>query len=61
MQGEKYLPPPGAQIMDTTTKTPAPVGGTTFVPLPSGDPSPFITPERIREQLGWGMLQAHWR
>ncbi len=47
--------------MDTTAKTPAPVGGSTFVPLPGGDPAPFITPERIREQLGWAMLQASWR
>ncbi len=47
--------------MDTNPASPAPGNGTTFVPLPSGDVSPYATPERVREQLGWGLLQSNWR
>ena len=61
LQGECHLSPQGGRIMDTIATTPAPSGSTTFVPLPSGDSSPVVTPERVREQLGWGLLQANWR
>lgn len=47
--------------METTTATPAPGHCSGFVPLPSGNASPLITPERARELLGWGLLQTNWR
>ena len=47
--------------METTTTTPAPRSANTFAPLPSGDPPPPISPERVREELGWGLLHANWR
>ena len=47
--------------METTTTRPVPGSSSTFMPLPSGAASPGTTPERARELLGWGLLQAHWR
>ncbi|HEY0586242.1 MAG TPA: hypothetical protein VGD52_08935 [Pseudoduganella sp.] len=47
--------------METNSSSPTPGNATTFVPLPGGAPPPCLTPERIREQLGWNMLQSNWR
>lgn len=47
--------------METNPTNPASGSGTTFAPLPSGEPALCVTPERIREELGWGMLQSNWR
>lgn len=43
--------------MEKTTASQAPVRGATFVPLPSGVPASHVSRDRIREQLGWGLLQ----
>lgn len=43
--------------METNTTTQLPGNGTTFVPLPGGAPVANVTAERIREQLGWTLLQ----
>ena len=47
--------------MESNIPNPVPGGSTTFVPLPSGAPTHCLTPERIREQLGWALLQSNWR
>lgn len=51
----------GAAIVESNPSYSVPGGGTTFAPLPSGEPAACLTPERIREQLGWGLLQPTWR
>lgn len=61
MQGECHLPMSGAAIVESNPSYSVPGGGTTFAPLPSGEPAACLTPERIREQLGWGLLQPTWR
>ena len=47
--------------METNSSSATPGNATTFVPLPGGAPAPLVTPERIRELLGWNMLQTTWR
>lgn len=47
--------------MEANPTYPVPGSGTTFAPLPCGAPASCVTPERIREQLGWGLLQSNWR
>lgn len=47
--------------METKSSSRTPGNASTFVPLRGGSPPPCLTPERIREQLGWNMLQPHCR
>ena len=47
--------------METKSTHPVPGSASTFAPLPGGTPALRETPERIRQQLGWGLRQSGGR